>query len=115
MNILFVCTANKERSRTAEIYFQYNYRNHRFRSAGINRWLCERHGGLFIKQYMLVIADVIICMEQCHADYINEHFDNSYNNKIHILGLGDTDVFMSGQLTTELIKKVRHVQPEIFN
>ena len=36
MNILFFCTANRDRSRTADIHFQNKYPEHRFRSAGIN-------------------------------------------------------------------------------
>lgn len=61
MNILFICTANRDRSRTAEIYFQNKYPEHRFRSAGINQFLSERHGGVHLKKYMLDIADRIIC------------------------------------------------------
>jgi protein-tyrosine-phosphatase len=75
MNILFVCTANKDRSRTAELYFQNKYPLHRFRSTGINKFLSERHGGIHIKRYMLEIADLVICMEKCHSDYIIEKID----------------------------------------
>lgn len=98
MNILFVCTANRDRSRTAEIYFQNAYRDLRFRSAGINKYLSERHGGIHLKRYMLDQADRIICMEQVHSDYITQQIDKSYISKIEILYLGDTKGFMSKAL-----------------
>lgn len=98
MNILFVCTANRDRSRTAEIYFQDKYKEHRFRSCGINKYLSERHGGIHIKRYMCDVADVIICMEHVHADYIVQQIDKKLLNKIEILELGDTESFMSENL-----------------
>ncbi len=111
MNILFVCTANKERSRTAEIHFQYNYKDHRFRSAGINQFLSERHGGTQLKKYMLDLADIIICMENAHKDWINKHHNDSYKNKMFSLDLGDTDTFMTRQLISALEMKIKQVIP----
>jgi predicted protein tyrosine phosphatase len=104
MNILFICTANRDRSRTAEIYFQNKYPLHRFRSAGINKYLSERHGGIHVKKYMLDIADRIICAEVVHADYITQKIDKKYLDKIEILHLGDTETFMSDTLI-ELLKE----------
>jgi predicted protein tyrosine phosphatase len=105
MNILFICTANRDRSRTAEIYFQNKYPEHRFRSAGINKFLSERHGGIHLKKYMLDIADRIICAEHVHSDYIVQKIDKKYLNKIEILELGDTKTFMSHELITTLNSK----------
>jgi len=107
MNILFICTANKDRSRTAELYFQYNYPKYRFRSAGINKYLSERHGGIHLKRYMLDIADRIICMEQCHCDYILNQIDKIYLDKIEVLNLGDTESFMTGNLIGMLVDKFK--------
>lgn len=104
MNILFICTANKDRSRTAEIYFQNKYPLYRFRSAGINKYLSERHGGIHVKKYMLDIADRIICAEQVHADWIISNIDKKYTYKIEILQLGNTKTFMDKELI-ELIKE----------
>lgn len=105
MNVLFICTANRDRSRTAEIHFQNKYPEYRYRSAGINKYLSERHGGIQVKRFMLDVADRIICMEQVHADYIIKHFDVNLESKIEVLNLGDTDVFMSEDLITKLEKK----------
>lgn len=105
MNILFICTANRDRSRTAEIYFQNKYPEHRFRSAGINKFLSERHGGIYVKKYMLDIADRIICMEQEHSNWICEKVDKKYLSKIEVLELGDTKNFLSSELIEKLESK----------
>lgn len=107
MNILFICTANRDRSRTAEIYFQNKYPEHKFRSAGINKYLSERHGGIHIKQYMLDIANRIICAEQIHADWLLGSFDKKYLSKIEVLNLGDTETFMCQQLIKILEEKFK--------
>jgi predicted protein tyrosine phosphatase len=105
LNVLFICTANKDRSRTAEIYFQNKYPQYRFRSAGINKYLSERHGGIHVKQYMLDVADRIICAEQVHSDYITSKIDVKYKDKIEVLNLGDTQTFMSESLILILEEK----------
>ena len=102
MNVLFICTANRDRSRTAEIHFQNKYPEHRFRSAGINKFLSERHGGIHVKKYMLDISDRIICAEFVHSDYIINQIDKKYISKIEIMNLGDTDTFMSENLISNL-------------
>ena len=40
--ILFVCSANKQRSKTAEDYFSSKYADFHFISAGTNRKICEQ-------------------------------------------------------------------------
>lgn len=105
MNILFVCSANRDRSRTAEIYFQNKYPEYRFRSAGINKYLSERYGGNHIRMYMCDWADRIICMEVCHRFYIENSIDKRLSSKCEVLNLGDTENFMSAQLIEQLEKK----------
>ena len=105
MNVLFICTANRDRSRTAEVYFQNKYPELRFRSAGINKYLSERHGGVHVKRYMLDVADRIICAEHVHSDYIIRQIDKKYISKIEILKLEDTEGFMSEQLISKLEEK----------
>lgn len=105
MNILFVCSANKDRSRTAEIHFQHKYPEMRFRSAGINQYLSKRHGGIYLERYMLDQAERIICMEKVHADYILKRFDGLYHDRIEVLYLGDTEPFMASGLIEMLEEK----------
>lgn len=105
MNVLFICTANRDRSRTAEIYFQNKYPQLRFRSAGINKYLSERHGGIHVKRYMLDVADRIICAEHAHSDYIIRQIDKKYMPKLEILKLDDTEGFMTDSLIAKLNEK----------
>lgn len=98
MNYLFICTANKDRSRTAELHFQAKYPDHRFRSAGINKYLSQRHGGVHVKRYVLDVADVILCAEKVHETYILSKIDACFSSKIKVLNLGDTERFMSKSL-----------------
>lgn len=105
--IIFICSANRDRSRTAEIYFQNKYPEHRFRSAGINKYLSERHGGIHLKSYMLDVADRIVCAEHVHSDYIVQKIDKKYLNKIEVLSLGDTEAFMSPKLIEMLEEKFK--------
>lgn len=107
MIILFICTANRDRSKTAELHFTKKYPEHTFKSAGINKYLSERHGGLHLKKYMLDEADRIICAEHVHSDYIIRQIDKKYIGKIEILNLGDTDTFMSEQLIKALEEKFK--------
>jgi predicted protein tyrosine phosphatase len=106
-NVIFICTANRDRSRTAEIYFQNKYPEHRFRSAGINKFLSERHGGIHLKKYMLDVADRIICAEDVHSKYILEKIDKVYESKIEVLNLGDTETFMKQELINMLEEKFK--------
>ncbi len=111
MNVLFICTANKDRSRTAEIYFSNKYPGMRFRSAGINKYLSEKHGGTHLKRYMLEKADRIICMEVDHANYIISKIDKCFSDKIEILFLGDTDTYMTKNLIDALENKFKILLP----
>lgn len=43
-NILFICSANKQRSKTVEDYFCRKYTDFEFISAGTNSKICEQEG-----------------------------------------------------------------------
>lgn len=105
--VLFICTANRDRSKTAEVHFQAKYPEHTFKSAGINRYLSERHGGIHVKKHMLDEADRIICAEMVHSDYITRQIDIKYKSKIEVLNLGDTDTFMTESLIKNLEEKFK--------
>lgn len=107
MNYLFVCTANKDRSRTAEIYFQWHYPHHTFRSAGINKYLSERHGGIHVSEYMCNSADVIFCMEKIHSAYLLDKIGIHLKDKIKVVNLGDTEKFMSSSLIQVIKEKIK--------
>jgi predicted protein tyrosine phosphatase len=108
MKILFICTANRDRSKTGEVHFSKKYPEHEFKSAGINRYLSERHKGIHLKKHMLDWADRVICAELVHSDYIIRQIDKKYNSKIEVLHLGDTEgAFMSDNLIRLLEEKFK--------
>ena len=66
MNILFVCSRNKWRSRTAETIFKNNSL-HQIKSAGT-----EKSARIRVNQNLLNWADLIFVMEQKHKKRITE-------------------------------------------
>jgi predicted protein tyrosine phosphatase len=108
MNVLFICTANRERSRTAEIHLQNKYPENRYRSAGINKYLSERHGGIHLQRYMIERADTIVCFESEHAHYIyNTYGDGIVAGKnFYVLNIGDVGNFMTPELIYSIERAV---------
>ena len=70
MNILFVCSANKMRSKTAEDYFSMKYPEFDFMSAGTNHKTCQKEGTTPLEEWMLDWSDKIYVMEHKHKDII---------------------------------------------
>lgn len=58
-NILFVCSANKDRSKTAEDYYSKHYPDWFIDSAGTNKNTCNKFGTNDISKEQLDIADLI--------------------------------------------------------
>ncbi len=75
MKILFVCTSNKDRSPALEKYFKEILPEHDYRSAGINKYFCDKKGTNLITEKDIRWADTIICAEDVHADVICTKFD----------------------------------------
>ncbi len=73
--ILFVCTMNLQRSRTAEDIYKTDQRFHT-KSAGT-----YKHANHRINQEDLNWADVIIVMERHHRNKIRKEFPTIYNTK----------------------------------
>jgi len=53
MRILFVCSANKQRSKTAEDYFAQEYQDYEFQSAGTNLKICRKEGTTSLTEDLL--------------------------------------------------------------
>ncbi len=69
MKLLFVCTANQQRSPTAEELINKNYK-YEAKSAGISPL-----SGTFISQEAIDWADKIFVMERKHKDFIEKKFN----------------------------------------
>ena len=93
MNVLFICSRNKWRSRTAETIFRGN-QNHNFKSAGT-----ENDARIKINEKLILWADLIFVMEKRHKQRLQDKFDQILNNKkIIILDIEDNYRYMDDEL-----------------
>lgn len=89
MNVLFICSANKLRSRTADDYFSSKYPAINFYSAGTNHKTCIKEGTTLLEEWMMDWADVVYVMENKHKNEIGKHVGSKYNKKIVVLNIPD--------------------------
>lgn len=107
MQVLFVCSANKDRSRTAEVFLPAVFTSHTIHSAGTNQKLCMQEGTEFITKEYVAEADIILVMEQKHLQFIKENFGKGYTHKVKVLGIEDVYKFGDATLQQILIDKSR--------
>jgi len=107
MNILFVCSANKIRSLTAEIHFSSLYPEHNFQSAGTNPEEVQKSGGTMLTEELVEWANTIYVMEKKHKDIINKHSKKKYSKKINVLAIKDIYKFGEKALVKLFEKKVK--------
>ncbi|MGD0690691.1 MAG: phosphotyrosine protein phosphatase [Candidatus Bathyarchaeia archaeon] len=100
-NALFICTANLQRSPTAESLFQNWGGRWETKSAGIN----PGPGGTLLTQELVDWADLILVMEGVHAYYIKSHF-RCDSSKLRVLGIRDRYVRDDPELIQQLKEKV---------
>jgi predicted protein tyrosine phosphatase len=106
MKILFICSANKQRSKTAEDYFAKKYENHEFLSAGTNVIICRKEGTMELTEELLQWADKVYVMEGKHLEQIQKHTGSKYYSKIKILNKPDIFKCYDGELIRILEDKV---------
>lgn len=105
-SILFICSANKDRSKTAEDYFSKQYPDLYFDSAGTNKNTCNKLGTNYIRQEQLDLVDKVFVMENKHLKAIKEVFGNKYYNKIIVLNIKDVYPYASKELIEILKAKI---------
>jgi predicted protein tyrosine phosphatase len=97
MNILFVCSKNKWRSRTAETIFK-DSEVHNFKSAGT-----ENDARIKINEKLIRWADLIFVMEKRHKERLQNRFDQLIAEKeIIILDIEDNYQYMDEELIVTL-------------
>ena len=98
MNILFICSKNKWRSRTAETIFSKS-QNHTVFSAGT-----DHDARIKLTEKLLQKADMVFVMEKKHRDIIRQKFPEFSNPKeIIILNIPDEYQYMDEELI-EILK-----------
>lgn len=101
MRVLFVCTANLQRSPTAEEHFRNWNGFLETRSAGTE----PIAGGSPLTQELIDWADLVLCMEPEHAQYIKAYL-KCPANKVKVLNIMDMYVRNDPRLIRELERKV---------
>ncbi len=103
MNILFVCSRNKRRSRTAERIFRNDQRFY-VKSAGFSTKSPIKISGKLIHW-----ADLIMLMEYEHSKRLNELFRDIDIPKTEVLGIEDRFEFMDKELIELLTEKTNGI------
>ncbi|MEM6321835.1 MAG: protein tyrosine phosphatase [Bacteroidota bacterium] len=97
MNLLFVCSKNQWRSRTAETIFKNNG-THQVKSAGTSNT-----ARIKLTQWHLDWADLIFVMEQKHRIIIQSNFQiASSDERLIVLDIPDEYPYMDEALIAEL-------------
>lgn len=104
MNILFLCTSNIQRSRTAEDHFKVRYPQHTFRSAGLSKKNCHFFNTTLCTEEMLLWADKIYVFEEEHLRRIMLETSDNYLHKITNLFIEDKYKYMQPELVSMLDK-----------
>jgi protein-tyrosine phosphatase len=93
MNILFVCSRNKWRSRTAETVFK-GHQQHEVRSAGT-----AADARIKVNEKLIEWADLIFVMEKHHRQILQEKFNHSLSGKeVVVLDIADEYQYMDEEL-----------------
>lgn len=93
MNILFVCSRNKWRSRTAETIFK-DQQHHEVRSAGTSS-----HARVKVNEKFITWADLIFVMEKRHKQLLQQKFEQSLEGKqVIVLDIEDNYQYMDEEL-----------------
>ena len=105
--MLFICTANHDRSPTAEIMYQ--------RHPGLE----AKSTGIFKPEKKVregpSWADVIVVMEDVHETYIREHFAQELADKpVFVLGIEDRYRLTEDELTSLIEERMEAVLQSIF-
>lgn len=98
-NILFVCSRNKWRSKTAETIFKDNLKLN-VKSAGTSN-----NAEKTISQELILWADEIFVMEKKHKEILEQKFGRN-NQEITILNIPDDYKYMDEELIEELNSSV---------
>lgn len=112
MNILFLCTANIQRSKTAELLFQQIYQEHSVKSAGLSRKYCERNGSTLCTVELLDWAHVVFVMEHRHIERIHENVGSRYDDKLTNLNIDDVYQFNDAELV-QILKENKLISEKL--
>lgn len=105
MNILYLCTSNLNRSRTAEDYFAAKDPQHVYRSAGLSEKECRRNSTTLCSEELLQWADVVFVMEDEHVRRIEQYTGQRFLGKVINLDIPDVYQYGESALIEQLEKR----------
>ncbi|KAA5532013.1 low molecular weight phosphatase family protein [Paenimyroides baculatum] len=105
--ILFICSANKQRSKTAEDYFSSKYADFEFISAGTNSKICEQEGTNPLTIELLEQANIIFVMENSHKKEVKNFINGRFKKEIIVLDIKDIYKYYQTELIEILDEKLR--------
>lgn len=105
--VLFICSANKQRSKTAEDYFSSKYADFYFISAGTNIKICEREGTTPLSIEILEESDLVFVMEQKHKKHIMNHLNGKLKKELIVLNIPDIYKYYQKELIDILEEKLK--------
>lgn len=105
-HILFICSANLERSKTAEDYFTEKYPDIEFRSLGTNQKICLQEGTNYLNEKDLAWADQIYVMETKHKKATLAFSKSKIGKKIKVLNVADHYSYYQKELLEVLEEQV---------
>lgn len=105
MNILFLCTANVQRSKTAEELFLAIDKSNNYKSAGLSEKYVIKAGTTLCTEDMLDWADKIYVFEKKHIDIIRQYTGEKHLHKIYNLNIEDKYQYFQRELVLLLLEK----------
>ena len=110
MNFLVLCTANFQRSKTAEELFSALDKNNHYKSAGLSKKYVEKNNSTLCTEEMLQWSDKIIVFEDKHLERIREHTGTKYLDKIINLNIDDKYKYFERDLVLLLLEKFKDIK-----
>ena len=107
VNILFLCTANIQRSKTAEELFRAANSEHEYKSAGLSSKYVQKANSTLCTEELLQWADRIYVFAQKHIDRIKEYTGDVYLPKISNLDISDDYQYFEKDLILLLLERVK--------
>lgn len=78
--VLIICTSNKDRSPVLQEYLSGTYPQHQYRSAGVNKYYCQKKGTHYLEHEDIRWCDLILFCEDVHMAIFYRDFANTIAN-----------------------------------
>ena len=110
MNILFLCTANKERSRTAQELFSALDKANTYKSAGLSAKYVTKANTTICTEEMLIWAEKIYVFEDAHVERIKKYSGDTFLPKILNLQIKDEYQYFQRKLVLLILERCSYLK-----